>query len=64
MITALTDRDVSSAKANAMEYRGLHADNKPADAPNGSAFVEMDTGDVYLYDADGENWVKLFSFNG
>ena len=59
MITALTDRDVSSEKANAMEYRGLSTDTKPTDAPNGSVFLEMDTGDVYMYNADGSEWVKL-----
>lgn len=64
MITALTDRDVSSEKANAMEYRGLSTDSKPTDVPNGSAFIEMNTGDVYLFDADGSSWVKLFSFQG
>lgn len=24
--------------------------------PNGAAIIEMDTGTVYLYDADGDEW--------
>ena len=59
MITAITDRDRQSEKAYSMEYRGLSTDSKPTDAPNGAAFLEMDTGDVYLYNADGPAWVKL-----
>lgn len=48
----------------AMEWTGLHTDPKPTSAPNGSIFVEIDTGDVYFYDADenGAGWTKQFSF--
>lgn len=48
-----------------MEYMGLSTDTKPTDGvPNGSIFVEIDTGDVYFYDADpnGAGWTKQFSF--
>ena len=40
------------------KYRGLSTDDKP-DSINGSEFLEMDTGDVYYYDGDGENWSKI-----
>lgn len=39
-------------------YRGLSTDTKPTDGVyNGSSFTEMDTGAVYYYDANGEEWV-------
>ena len=36
----------------------LSTDTKPAEAVNGSVLIEMDTGDVYLFDGDSEDWVK------
>lgn len=45
------------------EYAGIHTDTKPTDGvATGAIFVEVDTGDVYFYNADGEEWVKQFSF--
>lgn len=43
------------------DLRGLSSDTKPThdQVPNGSTFVEMDTGDVYMYDANGKTWLKL-----
>lgn len=38
------------------DYRGLSTDAKPANAPNGSTFIEMDTSTVYFYDADHNQW--------
>lgn len=45
-----------------VELRGLSTDNKPtvletgANIENGSVFIEIDTGDVYLYDEKGTEW--------
>ena len=43
------------------EFRGLSSDTKPTDdsIQNGSVFVEMDTGDVYMYDEENKTWHKL-----
>lgn len=41
------------------EYRGLSTDTKPETAINGSVFIEIDTGDVFIFDADGEQWVEM-----
>ena len=61
MITTYTSRFNDFEK----EYRGLAADAKPTeDVPNGSIFVEIDTGKVYFYNAEGETWVEQFSFQG
>lgn len=40
------------------QYEGLSTDTKPTDVPNGSRFLEMDTGDVYMYDADSSSWLQ------
>lgn len=43
------------------DLRGLSTDTKPTGerVPNGSAFVEMDTGKVYMYDAANAQWCEL-----
>lgn len=38
------------------DYRGLSTDTKPEKAPNGSTFIEMDTGEAFFFDADSEQW--------
>lgn len=48
---------ISIVDKSMVEYKGLSTDTKPA-AANGSSFLEMDTGDMYYYDADNETWVK------
>lgn len=47
-----------------LELRGLSTDDKPktianGTIENGSAFIEIDTGDVYLYDIDNEDWNEV-----
>lgn len=43
------------------EYRGLSTDEKPgiAQCRNGSVFLEMDTGRVFVFDEQNEAWVEL-----
>lgn len=44
---------------------GLSSDSKPSPnfdkkiIANGSSFMEMDTGTLYLFDADSVTWIKL-----
>lgn len=40
------------------EYYGKSIDTKPANVPNASAFYEIDTGNLYMYDADDASWIK------
>ena len=43
-----------------IEYRGLSTDTKPTEnVVNGSAYIEIDTGKVYLFDATGETWNEI-----
>ena len=42
------------------EYYGLSTDTKPTDGvDNGAFFVEMDTGKLYLFDAEGDEWLEV-----
>ena len=41
------------------EYVGLSTDSKPATAPNGSVFIEMDTDKVYFFSEQGGGaWIN------
>lgn len=43
-----------------IEAAGLSTDNKPLGVITGSVFVEVDTGDAYLYDETGDGtWTKV-----
>ena len=46
------------------ELRGLSTDVKPktiknGSIENGSSFIEIDTGDIYLYDLDSKEWNNI-----
>ena len=46
------------------ELRGLSTDLKPTardngSIENGSQFIEIDTGDIYLYDLNGKEWINI-----
>ena len=48
------------------ELRGLSTDEKPTaidngSIENGSQFIEIDTGDVYLYNLANEEWNNITS---
>lgn len=54
--------------AEAHDIRGLEADleklkNNPEDRKakigNGSTFIAMDTGNVYIYDIENDDWILL-----
>jgi hypothetical protein len=45
-------------KAIPRSYYGLSGDEKPADVANGSTFLEIDTGNVFCFDAENKIWHK------
>lgn len=54
-----------------IEAAGLSTDSKPLAAKfsgktlaTGSLFLEVDTGDVYAYDEDGDQWNKIAELGG
>lgn len=64
MITVTDIRYISSG-AYYVEFAGLSSDAKPEGEfgglklYNGSCFVEMDTGEIYMYDVDNAKWIKF-----
>lgn len=47
-----------------VELRGLSTDTKPTEINgktinNGSTFVEIDTGKIYFYDLESEEWKEV-----
>ena len=58
-------RDLEGKVRVILEIRGLSTDSKPVDIlkniyiDNGSVFIEIDTGDVFLYDMDSETWINV-----
>lgn len=62
MITAVKNDVILGGDATPraiLEYRGLSTDAKPVGAINGSAYIEIDTGKVFLYDAIGQIWHEV-----
>lgn len=47
-----------------LELRGLSTDEKPitianGTIENGSSFIEIDTGKVYLYNIESQSWIEV-----
>lgn len=47
-----------------VELRGLSTDTKPTQIgenyiDNGSTFIEIDTGDIYMFDLENNEWHKI-----
>lgn len=60
MITAdKTIQTVDGVSTSNLTFYGLSTDSKPTDCGNGSAFVEMDTGKVYFFNAAASAWVEF-----
>lgn len=57
MITNANDGEVTVNTG--WDLRGLSSDAKPTDCPNGSTFLEMDTGKVYAFDKTNTQWREL-----
>lgn len=43
------------------DYSCLSTDSKPVKAANGSILVEVDTGDIYIFDETSKTWNKMCS---
>ena len=52
MITAINEKTY--------EFRGLSTDEKPVEnVGNGSIFIEMDTGKVFMFDEQNKVWKEI-----
>lgn len=58
MISRLVHRDDYN---KSFDLRGLSTDSKPTSVPNGSSFIEIDTGKGYLFDEENKQWIELQS---
>lgn len=60
MITKIVTRNKSIDTYYAsVELVGLSTDTKPTNERNGSLFLEMDTGKVFVYDEANTQWLEL-----
>lgn len=60
MITAdKSIQNVNGVSTSNLTFYGLSTDSKPVDCGNGSAFVEMDTGKVYFFNAAAGIWAEF-----
>lgn len=57
MVTNASDGEVTINAG--WDLRGLSSDDKPTNCPNGSTFLEMDTGNVYAFDKANTQWREL-----
>ena len=58
-------REDGDDKLTILELRGLSTDEKPTDEvnntkiDNGSIFIEIDTGKVYMFDLENTEWKEI-----
>ena len=61
-----TNKNVSENEGEfiVVELRGLSTDTKPSEfegrnIDNGSIFIEIDTGNIFFYDLENEQWMEV-----
>lgn len=59
MITIIKDNDGTSVDARRQEICLLSTDTKPTNLANASLALEMNTGKVFIYDAQNTTWIEL-----
>ncbi len=55
-------RTGGSSVDRSADIRGLSTDTKPTKAdgvPHGSTFIEMDTGDCFMFNANNDTWYQI-----
>ena len=52
---------ISNVDQNTYDLRGLSTDEKPTNSfvGNGSTFIEIDTGKVFIFDAEHKLWKEI-----
>lgn len=46
-------------KDEVVELRGLSTDTKPTNVGNGSVYICIDTGDIYMFDSANKEWHQI-----
>lgn len=62
MVTVIVNKEKLISKPNPsgrqyVEVYCLSTDEKPKDVPNATPAMEMDTGDVFLFDEQNNTWL-------
>ena len=62
MVTIIVNKEklISMPKPSGRQYVEVYClstDEKPMDVPNATPALEMDTGDVYLFDEANQDWL-------
>ena len=51
---------ITTINEKTYEFRGLSTDEKPVErVGNGSVFIELDTGKVFIFDEQNKTWREL-----
>ena len=51
---------ITTINEKTYEFRGLSIDEKPIErVGNGSVFIELDTGKVFIFDEQNKTWREL-----
>lgn len=50
---------IYSKTETSVELRGLSTDTKPTNVDNGSVFIEIDTGTIYMFDGQNKIWKEI-----
>lgn len=60
MITIIRkESDIKNGNKPVLQITGKSTDEKPTDVNNGSQFIEIDTGKLYFYDKEAEQWLEF-----
>lgn len=64
MISIYSQKDKDNNTKMEVELRGLSTDEKPltikgAVVDNGSVFIEIDTGKVFMFDLEHQQWKEI-----
>lgn len=60
MITIVRkESDIKNGNMPVLQITGKSTDEKPTDVNNGSQFIEIDTGKLYFYDKETEQWIEF-----
>lgn len=55
-----TGTNINGGNTPVLEIRGLSTDEKPTEnIGNGSVFIEIDSGKIFFYDLENEQWKEF-----
>ena len=54
-----TGNNIKDGNKPILEIRGLSNEKPTENIPNGSIYICTDTGEVFIYDAENQEWNKI-----